>query len=94
MPSRNLLDDLVRPLVERAWAAAGERPERLSEAAFLDAEAELVALLSDSEQVDAKVWDSGARRPVVRSRTRLKPETIKPCPFLVRGINRLHARTA
>ena len=43
MPSRNLLDDLVRPLVERAWAAAGERPERLSEAAFLDAEAELVA---------------------------------------------------
>ena len=43
MPSRNLLDDLVRPLVERAWAAAGERPERLSEAAFLDTEAELVA---------------------------------------------------
>ena len=43
MPSRNLLDDLVRPLVERAWAAAGERPVRLNEATFLDAEAELVA---------------------------------------------------
>ena len=34
-----------------------------------------------------KVWDSGARRHVVRDRNRLKPGTERACPFRIRGIN-------
>ena len=36
---------------------------------------------------DALVWDSGARRHVVRAKNRLIPSSIKPCNFTVRGIN-------
>ena len=48
---------------------------------------ELVGLMSEGETTDAKVWDSGARRHVVRDRNRLKPGTERACPFRIRGIN-------
>ena len=47
---------------------------------------ELVAILG-SHASDAVVWDTGARRHVVRSRARLLPGTIRQCDFTIRGIN-------
>ena len=48
---------------------------------------ELVAVLGDDAVATARVWDSGARRHVVRDSSRMISSTIKPCNFRVRGIN-------
>ena len=50
-------------------------------------EEEFVGIFGVAILTDALVWDSGARRHVVRAKNRLIPSSIKPCNFTVRGIN-------
>ena len=50
-------------------------------------EGELIAVLGAEKASSARVWDTGARRHVVRSTDRMIKGTIKPCNFTVRGIN-------
>ena len=53
---------------------------------FVDRE-ELIAILGDENLPSALVWDTGARRHVVRSKSKFIKGSIKPCNFTVRGIN-------
>jgi len=50
-------------------------------------EGELIAVLGAEKASSARVWDTGARRHVVRSTDRMIKGTIRPCNFTVRGIN-------
>jgi len=56
---------------------------------FVDftSEGELIAVLGAQNAKSAQVWDTGARRHVVRSTDRMIKGTIRPCNFTVRGIN-------
>ena len=56
---------------------------------FVDftSEGELIAVLGAQNAKSAQVWDTGARRHVVRSTDRMIKGTIRPCNFNVRGIN-------
>ena len=77
------------PIVQANISLAHAVSERYLSVAYVDFvdEAELVALLDPDQVACAIVWDSGARRHVVRNRQRFAQGTIKPCPFRVRGIN-------
>ena len=63
--------------------------ERVYSIAHIDfaLEEELIAILGIENAMSACVWDTGARRHVVRSTDRMIKGSIRPCNFTVRGIN-------
>ena len=76
---------LVRVNIQRAHSVS-ERWFNTTHIDFIDEE-EFVGIFGVATLADALVWDSGARRHVVRAKNRLIPSSIKPCNFTVRGIN-------
>ena len=95
MAQRHILSDIAdRVTGPTPWAVANLRyahtvTETLFNVSYVDFvhREELIAILGHEHASDALVWDTGARRHVVRSRSRFIKGSIKPCTFTIRGVN-------